>query len=76
MERVDVPLAGAPLDGRDIDVEVDDDGFPPDRLTETLLWFSYGSELLNLDLAGRYELEPVAGAGPPWAYVWIEGPSR
>jgi hypothetical protein len=74
MERVDVPLAGGPLDGRDIDVEVDEDGFPPDRLTETLLWFAYGSELLSLDLAGRYELEPVAGSGPPWVYVWIDRP--
>ena len=57
-------------------MEVDDDGVPPDRLAETVLWFAYGSELLRQDLAGRYELEPVAGSGPPWVYVWIAGPLR
>jgi hypothetical protein len=70
--RVDIPLVGGPLDGRDVDVEVDDDGLPPEYLPETWLWFAYGSELLDTDLAGRYELEPVAGAGPPWLYMWIE----
>jgi hypothetical protein len=74
MERVDVPLFGGPLDGRSIDVEVDDDGLPPPWLPETLLWFSYGSELLDHDLTGRYELEPVAGSGPPWLYAWINRP--
>ena len=66
--RVDVPLVGGPLDGREIDVEIDDDGLPPDQLAEAWLWFTYGSELLDKDLAGRYELEPVAGSGPPWLY--------
>jgi hypothetical protein len=73
MEVVDVPLSGGPLDGRDIDVEVDDDGLPPARLPETWLWFAYGSELLDGDLGGEYELEPVAGSGPPWLYVWVDG---
>jgi hypothetical protein len=71
VERVDVPLLGGPLDGRDIDVEVDDDGLPPEHLTESSLWFAHGSELLDTDLAGRYVREPVAGSGPPWLYVWI-----
>jgi hypothetical protein len=31
--------------------------------------FAYGSELLDQDLAGRYELEPIAGSGPPWLYM-------
>jgi hypothetical protein len=55
-------------------VEVDDDGFPPDRLPQTDLWFAYGSELLDRDLSGYYQLEPVAGFGPPWIYVWIGSP--
>lgn len=76
MANVDVPFFGGPLDGREIDVEVDDDGLPPARIAETLLWFAYGSELLDLDLHGRYELEPVAGAGPPWLYTWIEDTRR
>ena len=53
-------------------MEVDDDGVPPGRLPETWLWFAYRSELLDHDLDGRYELEPVAGTGPPWLYVWID----
>ena len=76
VERVDIPLVGGPLDGRDIDVEVDDDGLPPEHLPEAWLWFAYGSELLDHDLAGRYELEPVAGSGPPWLYMWIEDRAR
>jgi hypothetical protein len=76
VERVDIPLVGGPLDGRDIDVEVDDDGLPPEYLPEAWLWFAYGSELLDHDLAGRYELEPVAGSGPPWLYMWIEHRTR
>jgi hypothetical protein len=76
VERVDIPLVGGPLDGRDIDVEVDDDGLPPEHLPEAWLWFAYGSELLDHDLAGRYELEPVAGSGPPWLYMWIEHRAR
>jgi hypothetical protein len=75
VERLDIPLLGGPLGGREIDVEVDDEGMPPERLTETWLWFTYGSELLDRDLGGRYELEPVAGSGPPWLYVWIDGPA-
>ncbi len=71
MARVDVPLFGGPLDGRNIDVELDDDGVPPGWLPETWLWFGFAGELLDQDLAGRYELEPVAGAGPPWLYAWI-----
>jgi hypothetical protein len=39
-----------------------------------VLWFAYGSELLELDLRGRYERESVAGAGPPWLYAWIDTP--
>ena len=70
--RVDVPFYGGPLDGREIDVEVDDDGYPPQRLPETELWFAFGSELLDGNLTGRYELEPVAGSGPPWLYAWLE----
>jgi hypothetical protein len=61
VERVDLPLLGGPLDGRDIDVEVDNDGVPPARLAQTWLWLAYGSELLDHALAGRYELESVAG---------------
>jgi hypothetical protein len=76
MARMDVPLFGGPLGGRDIDVEIDDDGFPPEQLSETALWFAYGSELLDHDLSGRYELEPVAGPGPPWLYVWIDTAPR
>jgi hypothetical protein len=75
VELVDIPLLGGPLDGRDIDVEVEVDGVPPARLAQTWLWFAYGSELLDHHLAGRYELEPVAGSGPPWIYVWIDDPS-
>ena len=63
MVRVDVPLSGGPLDGREIDVEVDDDGYPPAWVDETDLWFAYGSELIDADLDGRYALEPVAAHG-------------
>jgi hypothetical protein len=72
VERVDIACVGGPLDGRDFDVEVDEDGLPPEYLPEAWLWFAYGSELLDRNLAGRYELEPVAGLGPPWLYMWIE----
>jgi hypothetical protein len=71
VERVDIPLVGGPLDGRDIDVEVDEDGLPPDQLPQTWLWFTFGSELFDQQLAGHYEREPVAGSGPPWVYIWI-----
>jgi hypothetical protein len=76
VECVDTPLMGGPLDGRDIDVEVDEDGLPPDYLPEASLWLAYGSALIDDDLAGRYELEPVAGSGPPWLYTWVEPASR
>jgi hypothetical protein len=76
VERVDVPLFGGPLDGREVDVEIDDDGLPPDQLAETSLWFTYGSELLDKNLDGRYEREPVAGSGPPFLYRWIEHRAR
>lgn len=66
-----MPLLGGPLDGRDIDVEVDDHGLPPPRLEQTDLWFAWGSELLDADLDGTYELEAVAGSGPPWLYRWL-----
>jgi hypothetical protein len=49
-------------------------GYSPARLPQTLLWFAFGSELLDQDLAGSYQLEPVAGSGPPWVYVWIDNP--
>jgi hypothetical protein len=75
VECTDIPLAGGPLDGRLIEVEVDDDGLPPDSIPETDLWFSYGSELLNSALDGRYELEPIGGLGPPWVYVWNVRPA-
>jgi hypothetical protein len=68
--RVDIPLVGGPLDGRDIDVDVDDDGLPPDHVPQAWLWFAFGSELLDRPLDGRYELEPAAGTGPPWLYAW------
>ena len=61
VSRVDVPFLGDPLDGREIDVDIDDDGIPPGSLPESALWFAFGSELLETDLDGRYELELVAG---------------
>ncbi|MGI5214868.1 hypothetical protein [Plantactinospora sp. CA-290183] len=51
-------------------VPLDDDGLPPERLDETWLWHEYGSELINVDTAGVYELESVAGSGRPWLYLW------
>ena len=71
MATVDIPFVGGPLDGRDGEVEIDDDGLPPDPLPESWLWFTYGGELLDSDLNGRYALEPIAGAGPPWIYLWL-----
>jgi hypothetical protein len=70
MAKLDIPCVGGPVDGRVADVDVNDDGLPPDVLPESWLWPAYGSELLDADLDGRYELEPVAGFGPPWLYVW------
>jgi hypothetical protein len=70
MGRVEIPLVGGPVDGRSIDVDVDEDGHPPAALGQTDLWVTWGSELLDADLSGRYELEAVAGFGPPWLYRW------
>ena len=70
MERVEVPLVGGPVDGRTVDVDIDDDGLPPPVLTQTDLWVTWGGELLDADVIGVYELEPVAGHGAPWLYLW------
>jgi hypothetical protein len=72
-EKVDVPCVGGPVDGRNLFVPVDDDGVPPDVIDENWLWVTFGGELLDADMAGVYELEPIAGAGPPWRYVWAPG---
>jgi hypothetical protein len=69
-ERVEVPAVGGPVDGRSLTVPLDDDGQPPDVLDQTWLWVEYGGELLDADMAGVYELESVAGGGPPWVYLW------
>ena len=69
-DTVGVPLIGGPVHGRLADVPVDDDRYPPAVLDQTWLWTTYGSELLDADVAGSYELEPVAGTGPPWLYRW------
>jgi hypothetical protein len=31
--------------------------------------------MTQVDTAGVFELEPVAGAGRPWVYVWAPGPA-
>jgi hypothetical protein len=69
-ERVEIPAVGGPVDGRSLTVPLDDDGQPPDVLDQTWLWVEYGGELLDEDTAGVYELEFVAGGGPPWVYLW------
>ncbi|MFG1660679.1 hypothetical protein ACGFIY_29495 [Micromonospora chersina] len=69
-EKVDVPCVGGPVNGRSLLVPVDEDGVPPDVLDQNWLWVEFGGELLDADMAGVYELEPLAGAGPPWIYVW------
>lgn len=56
--------------GRSLLVPVDEDGVPPRTIDQSWLWIEYGSELLDEDVSGVYELEPMAGGGPPWAYVW------
>jgi hypothetical protein len=61
--RVDIPLVGGPLDGRTLDVEVDDEGRPPEWIPQTRLWLANGSALLDKDLAGRYELNRSLGRG-------------
>ncbi|SIM46926.1 hypothetical protein [Micromonospora cremea] len=70
-ERVDVPAVGGPVDGRNLLVSVDEDGVPPEIIDQNWLWVEYGGDLLDADVVGVYELEPVAGAGPPWVYVWV-----
>ncbi|MEU8301128.1 hypothetical protein AB0C04_28040 [Micromonospora sp. NPDC048909] len=70
-ERVDVPAVGGPVDGRNLLVPVNEDGVPPEIIDQNWLWVEYGGELLDADVDGAYELEPVAGAGPPWVYVWV-----
>ncbi|TDB76769.1 hypothetical protein [Micromonospora sp. KC723] len=70
-ERVDVPAVGGPVDGRNLLVPLDDEGVPPPVINQSWLWVEYGGELLDADVDGAYELEPVAGAGPPWLYIWV-----
>ena len=70
---VAIPCVDGPISGRDAWVRLDDDGNPPAELDQTWLWTKYGSELLDAD--GIYVLEPVAGAGPPWRYLWISNHS-
>lgn len=69
-ERVDVPCVGGPVDGRSLTVPIDDDGVPLPVIDQNWLWVEYGGELLDADMRGVYELEPVAGQGPPWVYMW------
>jgi hypothetical protein len=69
-EKVDVPCVGGPVDGRHLRVPADEGGVPPDVIDQNWLWVEFGGELLDADVAGVYELEPIAGAGPPWVYVW------
>jgi hypothetical protein len=61
--------------GRSLLVPVDEDGVPPDVIDQNWPWVEFGGELLDGDMAGVYELEPVARAGPPWIYVWAPGPA-
>jgi hypothetical protein len=72
-EKVDVPCVGGPVDGRSLLVPVDEDGVPPDVIDQNWLWVEFGGELLDADVVGFYELESIAGAGPPWIYVWAPG---
>ncbi|MET8312020.1 hypothetical protein [Micromonospora sp. NPDC005173] len=69
-EKVDVLCEGGPVDGRFLTVPLDENGVPPEVVDQTWLWIEYGGELLDADMNGVYELEPVAGLGPPWIYVW------
>jgi hypothetical protein len=72
-EKVDVPCVGGPVHGRNLLVPVDDAGVPLDVIDQNWLWVEFGGELLYADVNGVYELEPVAGGGPPWVYVWAPG---
>lgn len=67
---VGVPLIGGPVAGREADVPLDDEQWPPPTLDQTWLWTTFGSELIDADVGGVYELETVAGTGPPWLYRW------
>jgi hypothetical protein len=58
----EVPLVGGAADGQVVTVELDVNGRPP--LTHHYL--SDG----GLAQADIYELEGVAGQGPPWRYRW------
>jgi hypothetical protein len=70
-EKIEIPCLGGPVDGRSVFVPVDDEGVPPAAIDQGWLWTEYGGELLDADMAGVYELEPIAGRGPPWVYSWI-----
>jgi hypothetical protein len=61
----DIPLVGGPGDGQTLTVEVDEYGMPPPHTTAFTLEDDGGPRV-----EGTYELEPVAGMGPPWLYVW------
>ena len=72
-ERIDVPCVGGPVDGRNLLVPLDENRLPPTTIDQNFLWVEFGGELLDADVNGVYELEPVAGRGPPWVYVWVPG---
>ncbi|SCG51778.1 hypothetical protein [Micromonospora inositola] len=46
---------------------------PPNLIDQNWLWVEFGGELLDAAMADVYKLEPVAGTGPPWIYVWAPG---
>ncbi|MEV7989580.1 hypothetical protein [Micromonospora sp. NPDC085948] len=73
-ERIEVPCVGGPVDGRSLRVPLDDDDLSPSQIGQSWLWVEYGGELLDRDTNGKYELEPLAGIGPPWVYTWISLP--
>lgn len=50
---VDVPIEDGRRPAEEVTVEVDEDGMPPARV----------------EVGGQqFDLEPVAGKGPPWVY--------
>lgn len=72
MAKVGITCVGGPLDGRELDVDLDDEGLPPEQVTETELFFAYGSELLDADTSGHYEVESIgARRTAPWVFVWV-----